>query len=121
SQMVRAVTLGIKQVQFRTRVIDQVLPIARKMACIEIPMIRMATKVFTCRYTGIDIPNSLVVRDEVDTLTDPAGISDIAIEMKQTLECTAVSHITPQMSYPAAPVPFLMCHFTHVYIATNDN
>jgi hypothetical protein len=65
------------------------------MTRIEILMIAMAAQIFAKRSTGIDIAYPFMIREEVDTFTNPTWISNISIELEQALERTATARVTP--------------------------
>ena len=81
-QAAHYISVRMKQVEISSCLIDHALLIARKMAGIEILVVGVVPQVFTGRGTGIYIPDAFVIGDKVDTLTYPAWVRNIAIEVE---------------------------------------
>src|SRR5437879_881894 len=86
THLARLLRLGIKQVEISSRVIDQTLAVACQAARIEVMMCGMPLQILASRRARVDVTNTLMIRQEVDALTNPAGISEIAIEGEQAFE-----------------------------------
>jgi hypothetical protein len=78
------------------------------MTSIEILVVGVTAYILTERSTRIDVANSLVVGEKVDTFAYPAWVSNIPIETKQSLELPIAADITPQVSNPATSIAFLV-------------
>jgi hypothetical protein len=79
-QVTNTVRLWIKQVEIGPRVIDQASAIAGKVTSVEILKVTVAANIFAIRCARIDVADAFMVGKEVDTLTNPARIGNIAIQ-----------------------------------------
>src|SRR6266487_154800 len=112
-------TRRIKQVEIGASMIDQPFSITRKMARVEILMIGMLAHVLAGGSARIEIANPIVIREKVDTLTNPARTRDIPIQPQKAFKRPAPAGITPEMpgSAPTIALPARKL----VGVATNDN
>ena len=72
---------------------------------------RMALNILTGRQAGVDIPNPLMVRDKIDTFTDPHGCREIAIYRFKRLKLSVAFNIYPELACCAAPIACPACGF----------
>ena len=75
-------------------------------------LMRVALNVFTRRETGVDIANTFVIRNKIDTFTDPHRGREIAIYGCKRLKLSVRFRVNPELPGRAAAVAFPACRFT---------
>src|SRR5262249_32970303 len=79
-QAARTIGFWIIEIEISTRMINKASPVTAEMPCVEIFVARVTAHILAIRRTGINVTNTFMIGEEVDTLTNPARISDVAIE-----------------------------------------
>ena len=80
---------------------------------------RVALNVFTRREAGIDIADPFMVRNKIDTFTDPHGCREIAIDGCERLKLSIPFGVNPDLPCSAAAIAFPARRFTGQ--STEDN
>ena len=75
-------------------------------------LMRVALNVLTGRKTGVDITDTLMVRNKIDTFTDPHRCREITIHGCERLKLSVPFNVYPELSCCAAAVAFPACGFS---------
>src|SRR4051794_37219624 len=94
--------------------IDQPRSITGKAACIKFLVGCQPLHIFPRGRTGIEVAKPFIIREEGDTLADPAGISHIASDMQEPLKGAAALRIAPQVPNSSTAIPFPSRHIPDV-------
>src|SRR5690349_19679502 len=74
------------------------------MAGVQLGVVRVALDVRALWRARVDVAHTLVVRQEVDAISHPAGAGQVALQHDEPLELAAATGIDPEVASGAATV-----------------
>ena len=92
--------------------VDDTRPICLSRTAVVSILMRVALNILTGGEAGVDVPDAFMVRNKIDTFTDPHRCGEIAIHRSERLEFPVPLCVYPELPGCAATIAFPACGFS---------